>query len=136
MKDFAAQFIHKLQSEHIGYYYVEFDDGRDGVQVVLKGINCSTITTNVTFDEERNSVRADCFSICNVSNDKQLAALECINILNSEYRWVTFSIRDGDIDCKAEIWVDTSMVAKNTFELLIWINRIIDEVCPKLKKAI
>ena len=138
MSKVADLFKAYLESKDVKYTYFEATEERnEAVKVSFSGNNAESIASFFFFDKDGGSVNIKSFSIAKVAEGKIPTMYALLNALNNEYRWAKFYLdKDNEVTCSSDAVLGAENAGAECFELLIRLTDIIDEVYPRIMKAI
>ena len=137
MLEIAERFTAEMT--RVGLKYREPRDLPNGGTAIACGINgrCNVYDVVFFFDADGHSMSVRVFNLVKVPVDKQLPVIEVLNSLNTEYRWVKFYINaEYDVNVQLDAIVNSETSGPVAVELLLRTMKIIDEVYPRIMKAV
>lgn len=142
MGKIAEIFKAHLDNKDIKYTYYAPDENRnEAIKVAFSGDNAESISILFFFDKkddgDTTSINIKSFSIAKVPTDKLMNLYVALNELNAEYRWVKFYIdKDNEVTVSGDAITDEESAADELEEILLRYINIIDEVYPRIMKAL
>lgn len=138
MSRVADIFKKFLDQKEIKYTYFEPQENRkEAIRIGYSGKNASDIQLLYFFDDNANSVNVKVFDIAKIAADKLMNVYVLLNELNCEYRWVKFYVdSDNQVTVSGDAITDEANAGEELFEILVRYIQIIDEVYPRIMKAI
>ena len=128
----AELFTQYLKEKNFNYQTHEFDDGDIMIDFPYQGK-----TVKLVFSGEDGKYLSLYLNYEKVPEEKFVDLLVICNELNAKYKWATFYIDDDrDILIHDDAILSVETAADETFELLVRIIRIGDDVKPVIMKGI
>ncbi|WP_164509040.1 YbjN domain-containing protein [Clostridium rectalis] len=123
------KFIDYMLSKKIGLEEESIFENENAFKVhIIENINNTKIKFDIIFDKKDEYVDIYCKDIIGVDEENIVNVISFINALNTEYRAVTFYIRDNKINAKSSILVDNNFSPETVFILLNIIIKIVDKI--------
>lgn len=112
------------------------DDNRfDTVRVGWTGKNLPA--TTVLFRVNDRGAHLEAPSLGEVAPDAHLAALELVNALNGEYRWVKFAVDEEDVlSCTSDVYLVPEVAGLFGIAAMGRMFDTLDEVYPRLREVL
>jgi len=138
MGKIADAFKARLDSRDIKYTYFEANENRnEAIKVSFSGKNADSISVMFFFDKNSDTINIKCFSIAKVPTEKLMNIYVVLNELNAEYRWVKFYVDDdNEVTVSGDAIADVATAGEELEEILVRYINIIDEVYPRIMKAL
>jgi len=118
-------------------HFEKTEERRELIKVGFNAKNAEVIRLYFFFDDNGNSINVKSFSVAKVSESKLGAILTTLNELNSEYRWVKFYVdSEKEVTVSGDAIISPETAGEECFEILVRYVDIIDEVYPRIMKAL
>lgn len=134
----TQEFLKALDAEKIKYRYMGVDeDDREEVTVGYTGDYCDDIFINIFFSPKLTSVSMRFWNIVDFDKADYADALELVNELNADYKFVKFVVDDWDWSIGAELDIpirEGEESAQIALDALYYIVQIADEAYPDLEE--
>ena len=135
----VESFIGVLESKEIKFthYPPEGQRSTEVVKISYEGKHGNNLNFIFFFDSSGNSVNVKVFEICKTDVEKIMNMYVTLNDINCEYRWIKMYIdTDNDVTASGDAIVNPDTAGEECFEMLIRYLSILDEVYPRLMKAL
>ncbi len=128
----AELFIQLLDSKEFNYSSDIGDNGK-----VIVNFPHKNHVTKCIFSGEDGNYLALFLVYENIPDDKTADMLVLCNEINSQYKWVTFYLdKDNDLIINNNAILCPENAAEETFELLLRMIQITEELKPKIMRTI
>ena len=134
----AEAFKAHLDEKGIKYTYFEPEENRaEAIRISFSGENTDSIAVTFFFDKDASSINVKSFSIAKIPTEKIIDIYVVLNELNNEYRWVKFYVDDdNEVTVSGDAITDVATAGEECEEILFRYVKIIDEVYPRIMKAL
>lgn len=111
------------------------------LSLIDMGFTANNLTFKLRFisSSDKDSVKCLTDNIAHVPENKRPDALELLNALNSEYKFLKFTMdKSGNICAQYDLplCITDNLLEESAFEIVIRTNSIIDDAYPKIMKVI
>lgn len=119
---------------------LKFEANRlDEMSMVETGFSGENTTGKILFvsTDDNNDVEVRSPKVvAQIPEDKKTAVLECLNNLNSKYRYIKYVLDGKSIHAEYDVAVSAENIGEIAVEIFVRFAKIIDDSYPELMKAI
>lgn len=132
MKPCAELFVDLLKSEDLKFQTATDGDGDTVVSIAFQGK-----PSTIFFSGDTGNYLSIYTVFEHIPDDKLADVIFTCNELNAQYKWVTFYVdKDNDLVLHDDAILSIDDAAAESFELLLRMIKIAEDVKPKIMKAI